>query len=228
MNSYTSFIELLSAFNFAFIASQSLSKLFFEKINTLIESIQHQKVNLEDKMNVLKDNFEDNNWFHVYKIFNKIALTFVDMDSINKDIENIENKLKRIFLLSGLYGVALLFYAGQEDYHKCIPLTEIFMLGLGFIVLDIKNYFFHFSSILTNIFNFIVIFTVSFVVGHYNSFEWLELYSRDIIDISLILLLSGFVVSFLSFGFKRFGVVVILNIYKFLFKKLNNTFGEFI
>lgn len=140
MDSFTAFIELISAFNFGFVVSNKLSNLFFEKIIKVIKKINRKKDNIKSKIILAKDNFFNTAIFHIYTLFDMFASKFINLDNFENYIEKIEKKLTRIFLLSGLYGVVLLFYAGQQQFHNHFAAIEILILNICFWLLILKNY----------------------------------------------------------------------------------------
>jgi len=237
MKCYTSFIEIISAFNFTFVASKTLSELFFEKIKKLIKELDAKKLNLQQKIALSQDFLDDNIFYNFYKIYDGIFKNIINTEKLDKKINFTENKLQKIFLLSGIYGVVLLFLAGQEEFYSVFPLTEIVLLNVGFMSLLIWNYF-YLKSILTNIFNMMILLSISLLIGHsfdnilikYNIFyiSFFQEHSRLAINISLALTLSGFLLTLFNFGFKRFGISIIIFGYEKLFDKLDKKLENYI
>ena len=97
MDSFTAFIELISAFNFGFVVSNKLSNLFFEKIIKVIKKINRKEDNIKSKIILAKDNFFNTAIFHIYSLFDMLASKFINLDSFENYIDKIEKNLQEFF-----------------------------------------------------------------------------------------------------------------------------------
>lgn len=222
LNDFASLIQLLTAFNFAFVAvkgSNSFSMILYEYFFQIDKRVKDKHNELSQSIEAERETI--NSISHKSESEKIELISSYDrlVESKNKSLESALNRAKselsdsysgNLFLFIGLYGLMLLVFCGLNRYTQLTPYWQIFNSA---ILIYICGYFFveakiiksnGLISITSTLIAFALITVASFVAGFTNHYItkdgiiWLE---QDLFDIfhvgsSIVALLSSFMIYF--------------------------------
>lgn len=209
LGSFSSLYELSVALNFAYVASDSIRELFKRgflsttrqlstKLDKKIEDISVRLTLLNDSL--LPPEKKEKVSFSL-SLYLKTMKDFDEKldDRIQEAQELTQNKLKSLYVISALYGILMLFFAGVESNTTRFPYNELITLSFftSALIGTITFYSFKrrypplFSMIITMF--MIIIISVFFPFSH--SKELYKIPENYLTYVTIVISLSPFIIS---------------------------------
>lgn len=147
LNYFNSLFELAVAFNFAYVASETIRELFsrgfLSGARNLSSKFDIKLKEVRAKLTTINDSLFPPEKKQI--LISRLEKLFSDLKGIDSNLDQridsgqkiVTNKLKSIYILSAFYSLFVLFLSGMESFNTCTMINELIAINIYTIIMFI-------------------------------------------------------------------------------------------